>query len=295
MLGLKESKEFDLVENMVSNFAFLIHTYGHIPNGNRSYYLSRSQPPFFSYMLELLSEIKGTEVFVLYLPALEKEYSYWMDKSAKTQHLVKMPDGSLLNRYWDQGTAARQEAFNEDRKTANQKKLFPEQEKKLFRDLRSAAESGWDFSSRWLKDGSLSSIQTTSLVPVDLNCLLYHLELTIAKAYDLTADKIKASQYRKLAEKRKAAINKYCWSASSGWYVDYNSATKKQSVSLTLAGMFPFFARISDAAKFSRAKEVLEKKFLKAGGLVTTLVRTGTTMGFTQWLGAAAMDQHSRT
>ncbi|MBU7578467.1 MAG: hypothetical protein KAF40_10425 [Flavihumibacter sp.] len=49
MLGLKESREFEIMENMIDNFAYLINTYGHIPNGNRTYYLSRSQPPFFFY------------------------------------------------------------------------------------------------------------------------------------------------------------------------------------------------------------------------------------------------------
>jgi alpha,alpha-trehalase len=46
MLGLSVSGRFDLIENMVDNFSFLIKTLGHIPNGNRSYYISRSQPPF---------------------------------------------------------------------------------------------------------------------------------------------------------------------------------------------------------------------------------------------------------
>jgi alpha,alpha-trehalase len=60
MLGLKESGEAAMIENMITNFAFLIDTYGHIPNGNRTYYLSRSQPPFFSLMVDLLAGIKGS-------------------------------------------------------------------------------------------------------------------------------------------------------------------------------------------------------------------------------------------
>src|SRR3954465_7614132 len=50
MLGLKESGETDMIENMIKNFAYLTETYGHIPNGNRSYYIGRSQPPFFAAM-----------------------------------------------------------------------------------------------------------------------------------------------------------------------------------------------------------------------------------------------------
>ncbi|MCP2937532.1 alpha,alpha-trehalase, partial [Salmonella enterica subsp. enterica serovar Typhimurium] len=75
--------EVEMIENMVKNFAYLIETYGHIPNGNRSYYLSRSQPPFFALMVELLADIKGDSVYASFLPALEKEYNFWMDGKEK--------------------------------------------------------------------------------------------------------------------------------------------------------------------------------------------------------------------
>lgn len=274
LLGLKESKRYDLIESMVNNFAYLISEYGHVPNGNRSYYLSRSQPPFFSLMIELLAELKGPEVYVRYQPALEKEYDYWMDKSGQTRHLVRMPDGTFLNRYWDQLAIPRQESYREDVSLA--RGLPSSKQNTLFRDLRSAAESGWDFSSRWfLKGGSLQTIQTTSLVPVDLNCLLYHLEKTLAKSYALSGSNVKANYLSKTAEQRKRSINRYCWSSTAGWYVDYHIVTKKSSTSLTLAGMFPFFLRLSDEVKFAKARLVLQNQFLKYGGLVTTLVNTG--------------------
>lgn len=274
MLGLKESREFDLMEDMVKNFAFLIDHYGHIPNGNRTYYLSRSQPPFFSLMVDLLSEVKGPQVYVLYQPALEKEYDYWMDRSSHTGHLVKMPDGSWLNRYYDQLSIPRQESHYEDAKTAFT--IHPEKRQAVYRNLRSAAESGWDFSSRWLSDPKdLSSIQTTSFIPVDLNSLLYHLEKTLARSYAESGNKLKSSLYDQLANKRKKAINKYCWSKSRSWYMDYNIQTKKTSNALTLAGMFPFFLKLSDSSKIRFAKKILVEQFIKPGGVVTTTMSTG--------------------
>ena len=60
MLGLKESGDTAMIEDMIKNFSYLIMQYGFIPNGNRTYYLSRSQPPFFSLMIDLLAELKGT-------------------------------------------------------------------------------------------------------------------------------------------------------------------------------------------------------------------------------------------
>ena len=125
MLGLKESGETGMVENMVKNFAYLIHKYGHIPNGNRTYYLSRSQPPFFAAMVNLLAEIKGDSIYKTYLPVLEKEYKYWMQGSTSIKagqtfrRVVKLKDGTVLNRYWDDSPSPRQESYREDIETAD--------------------------------------------------------------------------------------------------------------------------------------------------------------------------------
>jgi alpha,alpha-trehalase len=296
MLGLKESGENEMIENMVSNFAYLISQYGHIPNGNRSYYLSRSQPPFFAMMLDILASIKGDYVYATYLPALQKEYDYFTDKAAATKHVVKMPDGSTLQRYYDRDDIPRQESYKEDFELADsawtkmiRKKSLPstmsqtskmlvenEFKKGKLRDLRSAAESGWDFSSRWFDDGkTLATIQVTNYIPVDLNCLLYHLEKTLARANKESGELVKAKYFDDIAERRKKAINKYCWSPVANWYVDYNIVTKKQSPELTLAGMSPFFLNVADDKKIIPAKTILEKKFLKPGGLVATTKNTG--------------------
>ncbi len=122
MLGLQVSKRSDLIQNMVDNFSYLINTVGYIPNGNRTYFLGRSQPPFFSLMVGLLKEEntkKGAEdVLISYLPVLEKEHQFWMKgaglltASHTTQErVVRMADGSILNRYWDENATPRPEAF----------------------------------------------------------------------------------------------------------------------------------------------------------------------------------------
>ncbi len=187
MLGLEQSGDKAQVRQMTDNFAYMIDTYGHIPNGNRTYYLSRSQPPFFAYMVQLQARIEGDQAYGRYLPQLQKEYAYWMEGAqalkpgAAERHVVKLADGSVLNRYWDASATPRQESWLQDVSTAEQAPDRPKEE--LWRDLRAGAESGWDFSSRWLDDGqNLASIRTTAIVPVDLNSLIYHLENTIAKA-----------------------------------------------------------------------------------------------------------------
>ncbi|HEY9364240.1 MAG TPA: alpha,alpha-trehalase TreA [Chitinophagaceae bacterium] len=273
MLGLKESGENEMIENMVNNFSYLISTYGHIPNGNRSYYLSRSQPPFFSVMIELLSKIKGDFVYATYQPVLQKEYDYWMDKTPGSSHVIKMQDGSVLNRYYDESASPRQEAYVEDIQVAEKSKRDKDI---VLRNLRSTAESGWDFSSRWFTDGkSLSTIQTIDVIPVDLNSLLYHLEKSLALANRISGNLIQERYFNQLADRRRKSMNKYLWSTANGWYMDYDFKTKKITPEKTLAGMSPFFFHIADQSKMSVVKRTLQKNFVKAGGVVTTLKNTG--------------------
>jgi alpha,alpha-trehalase len=113
MLGLADSGRRDLLQDMATNFADLIDTYGHAPNGTRTYYLSRSQPPFFFEMVSLLSPWDPAAAFARYLPELKTEYAYWMEGAndlkpgGAHRHAVALDDGSILNRYWDDSDAPR--------------------------------------------------------------------------------------------------------------------------------------------------------------------------------------------
>jgi len=117
-------------------------------------------------------------------------------------------------------------------------------------------------------------MQTTQIVPVDLNCLLYNLELTLQKCYLLSHNTAKEQLYRTLSGKRKQSILKYLWSSQQGWFTDYNKKTRKQSTVLSLAGMFPLFFNIANPQQAKLVQSVLQQKFLKGGGLTTTLVDT---------------------
>lgn len=272
MLGLEVSKKNDLIENMVNNFDFILKRYGHIPNGNRSYYLSRSQPPFFSLMVELLSGIKGDDVYKTYNEALQIEYDYWMDKSADTHHVVTTPNGLILNRYWDQSTTPRQESFYEDSVLV----VGTEDRESLYRNLRSGAESGWDFSSRWMSDyKNLSSIRTTDLLPIDLNCLLFHLEKTLAYSYSELGDLNQSIKYTDLAKQRLDAINSLLYNPQEKWYYDYDILKDKQSDEKTIAGIVPFFIGIAPLNYIDGVAYNVEKYFLKPGGIVTSLKNSG--------------------
>ncbi len=273
MLGLRESGREDLIESMIDNFASELTRFGLIPNGNRTYYLSRSQPPFFALMVEFLAEKKGPSVLRKYRSALEQEYAYWTDRTWPTQHVVRLPNGVELSRYYDREDTPRPEAFALDEEVAAQAKA-PRAE--VMRSLRSTAESGWDFSSRWFADGrTLATIQTTDIVPVDLNALLWNLEDTLARAYQADGDKAKADELAAAAERRKRALLETCWSERDGFFVDCDLRTGQRRDALTLAGAAPLFLKIATPAQAKAVATTLRRRFLRPGGVVTTLVPTG--------------------
>jgi len=285
MLGLQADNEIEIIQNMVDNFSYLIDSIGFIPNGNRTYYSGRSQPPFYAMMIQVLAESKGDTIYKTYLPFLEKEYSFWMSGSSKLtnenntfRRVVLFPDGEILNRYWDDKNTPRPESYREDMETAAEAVAHQPNLKKedVYRNLRAAAESGWDFSSRWLSPDKennfrLSTIHTIDIIPVDLNSLIYNLELTLAKAYGIASNDVKSGTFLEKAETRKSAILKYCWNKESGFFIDYNFKLTRQKEILSLAGMYPLFFKIADKKHAVSTANIIQDAFLKAGGVVTTL------------------------
>lgn len=280
MLGLQTAGKTDMIENMVKNFAHIIDEVGFIPNGNRTYFLTRSQPPFFARMVQLLAEQKGDEIFLTFLPQLEKEYNFWMAGAEKVndsrltyQKVVKMPNGSLLNRYWDKGNFPRAESYREDVETIKESSRPKEV---VHQDLRSACESGWDFSSRWFADPSkLSTIHTTDIIPPDLNALLYNLELVLAKAHQLKGQEEKVAHFQQKASQRKAALLQYCWNETIGYFSDYDFVKQEHTSVPSLAGMYPLTFQMATEEQASKAANFIEKNLLKAGGVVSTLTDNG--------------------
>jgi alpha,alpha-trehalase len=282
MLGLAASGRWRTISGMMKNGTYLIRKYGYIPTANRTYLLSRSQPPFFSHMVRLLAENRGKKVLREYLPYLTAEYRFWMKGKTKlgtTEHrayrrVVEMPDGSLLNRYYDNKTTPRPESLKEDIETAEQSGRVDS--RRLYLHIRAAAESGWDFSSRWFSDPmDIKTIHTADIIPVDLNSLLYHLELTIADAYKASFNLVKSRQFRKKAKQRKHAIQDFLWNEDEGFYKDFNFHHSTQTGITSLAGVFPLFVNLATQAQADKVADILRKEFLHPGGLVTTLVENG--------------------
>lgn len=284
MLGLAADDEWQMISGMMKNYAYMVRKFGFIPTANRTYFLSRSQPPFFSYMVKLLARQRGrSRTYAEYLPTMLAEYRFWMKGRRSLREypdtrayarVVEMPNGTILNRFYDNKMTPRPESRLEDLETAERSESLNKE--RIFLDLRAGAESGWDFSSRWFRDpDDIQSIHTTDMVAVDLNCLLYHLEQTIAEAYTLIMQPLLARRFRQAAEKRAESIRKYFWDEKQQFFCDFDVRLGRSTGRLTLAGVFPLYARVATNEQAAAVAAKLEKEFLKKGGLVTTLINNG--------------------
>ena len=284
MLGLVESGRTDLVRSMLDNFAHLVTTVGHIPNGNRTYYLGRSQPPYFGAMVGLYAQATDTAQALRWLGALEAEHAFWMDGASRVvpgeahRRVVRLRDGSVLNRYWDDIPEPRPESYREDFRLGQT--LPAERREAFYRNVRAAAESGWDFSSRWMRDpADLRSLETTDLAPVDLNSLLYHLERTIAalRAFRGDAgDSAVAARFEAAAAERRRALLAAAWDPVEGYFFDVRWRSGERVTDRpTLAAAAPLYFGLATDEQGRAVAARLERDFLKPGGFVTTLIPSG--------------------
>lgn len=277
MLGFGP-REAPLRHAMVDNFADLIRRFGHVPNGNRTYYLSRSQPPFFFEMVALTDPAHRARAFARYLKPLKAEHEWWMRgertvrRGQAVARVVRMPDGAILNRYWDDRDAPRDESYLADVRVAASAQGRPG----VYRDIRAAAESGWDFSSRWLADRqSLATIRTTDIVPPDLNSLLTGLEEAISQGCAVLRDRRCASDFHHRARVRGAAIRHYLWNSTSHVFDDYLWRERRLAGNVSAATFYPLFAGIATDDQARAVAAAAGPRLLQSGGLAATDKQTG--------------------
>ena len=243
--------------NIIENFLDFVETIGFVPNGARIYYLNRSQPPLLALMVKTYVDYTNdTSILERALPLLIKEHEFW----AKNQSVsITAADGKnyTLNRYSVNNNQPRPESFREDYNTANNEsyyaasgKVYPiknglnDTEKgALYAELASGAESGWDYSSRWLKTPSdaatdttfpLRSLDVRGTVPVDLNSILYQNEVIIADYLNRTGNTTAAKQWTALATARSDAMYALMWNATYWSYFDYNLTSASQRTHIAL-------------------------------------------------------------
>jgi alpha,alpha-trehalase len=290
-VGLLTDGETALAKNMIDNFLYQIDHYGKILNANRTYYLTRSQPPFLTQMILGVYKKTGDRRWLgATVPAIEKYYRFWTDEP----HLTKQTG---LSRYYDFGNGPAPEVIADERDERGRTHYdrvkeyyrthevgdydvsrFYDKEKDQLTDLfykgdRSMRESGFDPSNRF---GPFNA-DIIDYNPVCLNSLLYLMESETAEIMKILGREGDASKWLGRASERKDRVNRLMWDAKDGLYYDYNFAAKSVKRYPFATTFYPLWAGIADREQAARVVSNLSL-FERSGGLLTS-----TNVSGSQW------------
>ena len=287
-VGLLRDGELERARDMVENFVYEIDNYGTLLNANRTYFLTRSQPPFLTEMiLGVYGRTKDKEWLARTLPAVEKYYRFWTTEP----HLVP---ATGLSRYWDFGEGPAAEVLSDEKDAQGRthydrarefyqthtvddydvSRYYDRKKDELtplfYKGDRSMRESGFDPSNRF---GALN-VDVIHYVPVCLNALLYRMELEAGEIASVLGRAEEARRWKERAEARHQAIDRYLWDEEAGLYFDYNFETGKRRRYEFATTFFPLWAGVASKEQARKVHANLAT-FEAPGGLRTSTRVTG--------------------
>ncbi|XP_065842693.1 trehalase-like [Oscarella lobularis] len=275
--GLLACNMSDTVMNTLLNFVDLVNRYGFVPNGGRVYYTKRSQPPLLSLMIWDYYQHTGNLSFVRYVfDALEREHDYWLLN--KTVEIKIAEKSYRLAHYEAQSSVPRPESYKKDVMSAVGKS--PAAAAALYRDIASAAESGWDFSTRWMAQSGenaseMNTIRTSKIIPVDLNSILSTVEMKLSLMAALIGETDKAHDYKLLSQERAQAIEDVMWNSTLHLWVDYDVELEQHVQAFYLSSVVPIASGVStNQSRIDASIQKLQSLDVLsyAGGVPTSLI-----------------------
>jgi len=271
-----ESESLLQAINNCNNLIYLVDRFGFVPNANRFWMTNRSQPPLLAAMVNDIFEVTGDTAWLrIALKALEKEHRWWKENRSLglrpqqysgVDGAKKHPTALYLNHYGNNASDAfllrfaqflkgrLGSGFDSMYSVLNRDTLKSREGKKqgkgilLSDHLLAEAESGWDFTTRF-------NARCMSIAPLDLNCLLYLSEKTLANGYKTLKEHKKSREWRQQSNLRKALINKLFYDKHTGWYWDYDLAKSEIHFNHNAAQFMPYFVGL--AKHNSRNKKAL--------------------------------------
>jgi len=289
--GLLQDGRKDLARGMADNLLYEMEFYGKIPNANRTYYLTRSQPPFLTSIIRAVFDSGAADKKWLARAisvAMAEYHDVWMSP----ERLVRIGQYQL-NRYYDsgRGPCPEVETGHYDEKIqpwlvqANSQAALPLTPYRFlnrylycgdfsnltahgltldefFDNDRAMRESGHDTTHRF-------DDRAYDFVAVDLNSLLYKYETDFAEVLDnefngklpgVGADFGQAAYWHHRARLRREAMMRLMWDEKRGFFFDYDFTHHKRSTYIAATGIFPLWAKLLDAADPSdqnRARRVV--------------------------------------
>jgi alpha,alpha-trehalase len=287
-LGLLRDSELELARNMADNFLYEIGHYGMILNANRTYFLTRSQPPFLTEMILGVYERTHDRAWLRStLPAVDRYYTFW----TTAPHLI---ESIGLSRYYDLGDGPAPEVLADERDAQGRTHYdrvrdyyrthtvldydvgrFYDRDadrltERFYKGDRSMRESGFDPSNRF---GPFSAA-IVDYAPVCLNALLYRMEQEAARIHTLLDEPGAAREWQARARRRRELVDRYLWDATAGLYFDYNFDSKRRRAYPFAATFYPLWAGMASPDQARRVVSNLSR-FEAPGGILTSTATTG--------------------
>lgn len=244
--GLLYSEMFETARGMIKNFVYMVEHYGFVPNGGRVYYLLRSQPPMLTSMVYEFYKATGDAAFVRQmLPALVNEYKFWTSRRS-TQYR----ESATLFQYKVDMKNPRPESYREDMELVQHLTSSTDKER-VWSNIASAAETGWDFSSRWFAHEGVSanriaSVRTWSIVPVDLNAFMCMNSWMLAELFKIKGDQTKSLLYEARYLQAKMLMKQMHWNETDGVWYDYDLEQHRHVDAYYISNALPLFAHCYD-------------------------------------------------
>jgi len=283
--GLLASEMYNSTKSVILNLADMIKRFGFVPNGGRVYYLRRTQPPLFAGCVhEYFKATNDLEFVKTMLPLMEKERAFWQRERRVDLQMLN-GDNVEFYQYRVDAEGPRPESYMEDIDTTSHMNS-EEGKTKIWSDIASAAESGWDFSSRWFSQkesdplrNTLRSVRTRKIVPVDLNAFVCWNEAIMADLYAAIGNRSQAESHRADHESMRYNMKKLFWNKEQGSWFDLDLDTGAQREDYYVSNPTPLFARCAHDSKdvHRQTLEYLKKSGAAAfaGGLPTSFVHSG--------------------
>jgi alpha,alpha-trehalase len=287
-LGLLRDAELELARDMTDNFLYEIAHYGMILNANRTYFLTRSQPPFLTEMiLGVYDKTHDRAWLQSTVPAIERYYRFW----TTPPHLMASVG---LSRYYDLGEGPAPEVVSDERDAQGRTHYDRVREyyrthqvddydvsqyydratdqltARFYKGDRSMRESGFDPSNRF---GPFSA-SIIDYAPVCLNVLLYRMEQEAGRVATILGNASAATEWQARAAARKRLVDRYLWDPAAGLYFDYNVETGRRRPYEFATTFYPLWAGMSSPEQARRVVRNLGR-FEAPGGILTSTQVTG--------------------
>jgi len=278
VLGLLQDGRSDLARSMADNLLYEVRYYGKVPNANRTYYLTRSQPPFLTSIIRAVYD-SGTVDKNWLASALKTAMTEYQTVWLGRDRLMKIGPYEL-SRYYDSGNGPCPEVepgHYDEPMQPWMAQVRPENPNlpltpyrflneylycrkysdlkvdgmtldEFFKHDRAVRESGHDTTHRF-------DDRTADFVSVDLNSLLYKYETDFAdlienefrgKLPGINGEQGGAEFWRQRATKRKAAMMALMWDEQRGYFFDYDFVNKQRSTYISATGLWPLRAKMLD-------------------------------------------------